>query len=64
MYSKPVQNVHDKSSNEFVSFGPEQLEPVQLGEVAVTYAGLNAMSNRVARAIVAARIARERGGSR
>ena len=73
MDSKPVQNLHDKPSNEFVSFGLEQLEQtlverfekivrryphhvaVQLGEVAVTYAGLNAMSNRVARAIVAAR---------
>src|SRR6266436_656319 len=73
MYSKPVQNPHDKPSNEFVSFGPEQLEQtlierfekivhryphhvaVKMGEMAITYAELNAMSNRVARAIVAAR---------
>jgi len=73
MYSKPVQNPHDKPSNEFVSFGPEQLEQtlierfekivhryphhvaVKMGEVAVTYAELNAMSNRVARAILTQR---------
>src|SRR5438046_1555460 len=73
MYSKPVQNPHDKPSNEFVSFRPEKLEQnlierfekivhryphhvaVKMGEMATTYAELNAMSNRVARAIVAAR---------
>src|SRR5882724_3018426 len=73
MYNKPVQNPHDKPSNEFVSFEPEQLAQtlierfekivhryphhvaVKIGEMAITYAELNAMSNRVARAIVAAR---------
>src|SRR5437867_334069 len=73
MYSKPVQNPHDKPSNEFVSFGPEQLQrplierfekivrrysdriAVKMGEMAVTYAELNAMSNRVARAILTQR---------
>src|SRR5215469_1270775 len=72
MDSKPV-HLHDKPSNEFVSFGLEQLEQtlierfekivrrypqhvaVQMGEVAVTYAELNGMSNRVARTIIAAR---------
>src|SRR5947199_6036475 len=70
MYSKPVQNPHDKPSNEFVSFGPEQLEKtlierfekivhryphhvaIKMGEVAVTYAELNAMSNRMAHTIL------------
>src|SRR6266436_9039791 len=73
MYNKSVQNSHDKPSNEFVSFEPEQLEQtlierfekivhryphhvaVKMGEMAITYAELNAMSNRVARAILTQR---------
>lgn len=70
MGGKRVQDLPDNPSNSFEPEQFEQTlverfekivrryphhVAVQLGEVAVTYAGLNAMSNRVARAIVAAR---------